>query len=128
MKSNPILKLLKEGDIVFMEVPSFLFTVKQIIKLKNLKYEPVDDQFKFDWLNFDPEVLYTNMRWHPSLLGRCAGNCLAIKEIVPTAILEMFAANHNMWKATDNMLSDEELAAEQERLKNQFEDFQKYNF
>lgn len=124
-KSNPLSKIVKEGDIVLIELEGMRYNSpisRQICRLKNLKYEPADEKYNFDWLYFEVDVLYTSMRTHPSLLNECVGNCLAIKEIIPEGIADMYAKNHNMWPATEFMLSDEELEAMYEQLNNDIQD------
>jgi hypothetical protein len=93
--------------------------------MKNLEFHPIDERYSFDWLDFEVDVLYTTSRMHPTLLNQCIGNCMAIKEIIPESIVEMYAINHNMWKATDYMLSDKELDAIRTRITNELEN--KYN-
>ena len=113
---NPIIKTLKEGDIVLVEVPSAeRAAFKQICKLHNLKYYPADEQFDFDWLDFDAEILYTNYRMHKSMI-KCIGNCLAIEEILDPSYVEIYVRQNDMWKPEMYQLSDVELETRQTRL------------
>lgn len=113
-ESNPLTKIVKEGDIVLFQIDGWVDSIKQICRLKNVKYFPPDEQYSTDWIDFDVDVLYTSMRMHPSMLNDCIGNCFAMKEIVPEEIVEMVAKNNNLWKANQYMMSDEELAAARE--------------
>ena len=117
-KSNPVLPLIREDHYVFMEMFGRYgeVPIRQIVRVYDLKYEPEDNQYDFNWLNFKGEVIYTNFRMHPEMINSPAGNCLSITEIIPIALLERFAANHNMWLATEFPLSDEELQAKSDEL------------
>ena len=101
---NPILKTLKDGDIVMIEVSDY----KQIVKLKNIQYKPLNKKFDSDWLEFDSEVLFTNTRMHKNNMT-ALGNCLAITQIIPNEIVENIASQNKMWKADMYLLSDEEV-------------------
>ena len=120
-KTNPLLKLIKEGDLVLMEISGFTSVAKQICRLKNIKFQPANEEYNFDWLDFEVDVLYTSIRMHPTLLNQCIGNCQAIKEIIPEGILEIVAKNYNVWKADEYMLSDAELEATRQRVTNDME-------
>lgn len=107
---NPILKILKENDIVLVELPSDMrVNYFQICKIYNLKYTPSNDEFDFDWLDFNTEVLYVNWRVHPTLINQCIGNCLAITEVIPVELIETFVVQYRMWKPEEYPLSDAEL-------------------
>ncbi len=93
-----------------IEVPSNGFTFKQICRIFNLRYIPVDDRYSFDWLHFDSEVLYLNIRLHKSAMTSL-GNCMAITEIIPIEIIETIARNNDMWKSDKYQLSDTEFEA-----------------
>jgi len=105
---NPLLKTLKDGDVVMVEVPSSGASFKQIVKLKNLKYQSADNEFDFDWLHFDSDVLYVNQRTHKDIM-QCMGNCLAITEIIPTELIEHTARQNDMWRSDLHLMSDAEL-------------------
>ena len=108
---NPLLKILKENDVVMVELCSTeRANFKQICRLHNLKYTPTDGEFDFDWLNFDAEILYVNFRIHPTMI-HCIGNCLAITEIVPIDLIETYARQNEMWNPEKYQLSDAELEA-----------------
>lgn len=118
---NPLLKTLKENDIVLIEIrqpnpvrpPSI-----QIARINNLKFIPKDESCSFDWLDFDGEILYTNARLHKSILKKPIGNCYAIKEKLPNneKFLENYANINGLWKAELYMYSDEEV----EHIKEEF--------
>lgn len=121
MKSNPILKQLKEGDIVLTENPSHdLATCKQMIKLRNIKYHPIDDKHMFDWLDFEGDILYTNIKLHKSLLNQPIGNCMSITEIICDEQIEQLARLYDMWKADEYMLTDSEFKYKQQMANMKF--------
>jgi len=106
--NNPILKEIKNGDIVMVEMPSKLRAAyKQICKLTDIKYEPADKETPFDWLNFKSEILYTNYRLHPTMM-HCIGNCLAISEIIPAELIDTYVRQNEMWRPEQYPLSDAE--------------------
>lgn len=110
MKSNPILEQLKENDIVMIEVPSMeRSNVKQICRVYNLKFKKADDKIKFDWLEFEGEILYTNMKLHKSMKNDPVGNCMAITEKINPDQLEQIARVNDMWKVELYPMSDAEL-------------------
>lgn len=104
---NPLIKILKDGDVVLMEIPSISRTLMQIVRLKNLKYQPANEEFDFDWLEFEGDVLYVNARHHQSMLSPI-GNCLSITEIIPTELIENYAKKYDMWRSDLHLLSDAE--------------------
>jgi hypothetical protein len=110
---NPLLKTLKDGDVVMVEIPSSGATFKEIVKLKNLKYQPADEKFDFDWLDFDCDILYVNQRVHKDMLQSSLGNCLAITEIIPTDLIEHTARQNDMWRSDLHLMSDAELEQKQ---------------
>lgn len=110
MKSNPILKTLKENDIVMIEIPSMeRADIKEICRIFNLKYLPPNEKYNFDWLHFEVEILYTNMKLHKSMLTESVGNCMAITEVIAEEQVQQIARINDMWKATDYLMSDAEL-------------------
>lgn len=113
---NPLLKTLKENDVVMVELRSKeRANFKQICRLYNLKYTPADEKYDFDWLDFDAEVLYVNWRVHPTMVN-CIGNCLAIGEIIPTGLIETYVRQNEMWKPEAYPLSDAELESKQREI------------
>jgi len=112
--NNPILKTLKENDLVLIEVPSIeSYNLKEIVKISNLKLD--DDN---GWLDFDAEVLYTNTKMHKSMLNEAHGNCMAISETVDPLHLIQFARLHDMWKPDKFLMSDAELESKQLQINN----------
>lgn len=110
MNNNRILETLKENDIVMIEVPSMnRANVKEICRIYNLKFKKADVERKLDWLEFDGEILYTNIKLHKSMLNDPCGNCLAITHKVDAEQLEQIARVNDMWKADMYLLSDAEL-------------------
>lgn len=117
MKSNPILKTLKEGDIVLIEIGSQIrLPIKQICKIYNLNFQPADEKFSFDWLEFDGDILYTNYKLHPSMLKKPAGNCMAIIEVIPRRLLPQYTKVNMMWKPEDYPMSNEELEYMEQKM------------
>ena len=109
MKSNQLLKTLKDGDIVLMVLPGLYEpSVLEICQLKNTKFIPKGEGRSFDRLDFDSDTLYVNTRVHSSQLGESAGNCLSITEVIAPEHLEQFARNKDMWKASLYQYSDVE--------------------
>ena len=90
-----------------LEIPSSGMSAKQIVKLKNLKYEPADDEYDFDWLEFEGDVMYVNMRTHPKNMTPM-GNCLSITEIIPAELVEITARQNDMWRSDMYLMSDAE--------------------
>ena len=110
MKSNPILETLKENDIVMIEVPSMeRANVKEICRIYNLKFKKADEKSKLDWLDFDGEILYTNIKLHKSMLNDPTGNCMAITQKIDLEQIEQIARVNDMWKSDMYLLSDAEL-------------------
>lgn len=107
---NPILPKLKEGDVVLSTLPFGVNqNIYQIIKLKNLKYEPEDEEFpNRNWLNFEGEVLYTSQRVHKSYKDFIFINCMAIREILNPFLIEKYVRDYMLFKPEDHFLSDEE--------------------
>ena len=95
MTKNPILKTLKNGDIVMLALEynedGQSIIKKQIVKLKNIKYIPPDDDHDFDWLEFDGDVLYSNCK-----VPAFVGNCIAIKYKIKESELEYIANKSRM--------------------------------
>lgn len=114
IKNNNILKSLKENDIVMIEIPSSERNdVKEICRIYNLKFIPADSKYNFDWLDFDSEILYTNMKLHKSMLNQSMGNCMAITEKIDLEQVEQIARVNDMWKADKYLLSDAEFEHKQ---------------
>lgn len=112
MKNNPLLKIINNGDVVMIENIGLTGpTVMEICRLKNTVFTGADTKCSIDWLEFDAEILYTNLRLHPSMLNDSMGNCRAIIEIIPEELIDRIARANDMWPATDHMLSDVELEA-----------------
>ena len=110
MKSNPILETFKENDIVMIEVPSMeRSNVKEICRIYNLKFKKAEGESKLDWLEFDGEILYTNIKLHKSMLNEPTGNCMAITQKIDIEQTEQIARLNDMWKADKYLLSDAEL-------------------
>jgi hypothetical protein len=113
---NPILKTLKDGDVVMIYIPfPSGQSARQIVRLKNIKYLPADDKFDFDWLDFDCDVLYVNQRTHKDVL-QCWGNCVSIAEVIPADLIEITARQNDMWLWDLYQLSDAELEYRQNYL------------
>jgi hypothetical protein len=125
-KANPLIYVVKENDVVFFNITGFSGAAKQLCRVYDLKLIPADEVCSIDWLEFKVDVLYASQRMHPSVMNNCIGNCLAMQEIVPEPIMEMFAKNHNMWKADEYMMSDAELEAVRERFDNLLEDLKRF--
>lgn len=105
MKSNPILKTLKENDIVFMQVG----TILQICRIYDLEYDPKESKHIKDWLEFKGEVLYTNHKLHESMLHTPSGNCMSIIEVISPSHLQQYARSKDLWLAKEYLMSDDEL-------------------
>jgi len=121
MENNPLLKQLKVGDLVLVETPMGNGPMaRQIIKLTNVDFKPMDEECNLDWLDFECEVLYTNQKMHPSNLGLCFGNCYAITQIVDNKHLKKFAKSMELWKPLDFPMTDAELEWGKKRFKTFF--------
>lgn len=121
-RHNPILKTLKEGDVVLLALDSMSPgqpTHRQIVRLKNLEYQPKDNEFDFDWLTFEGEVLYTSIRVHPSNRNFILTNCLGIVEKLNDFLVEKYQKDYNLFRPDEHQLSDEELEYGQLRLENE---------
>jgi hypothetical protein len=119
IKSNPILKKLKEGDVVLMRLPSGVHNIPdihQIVKLKNLVYESEDEEYYFNWLNFEGDVLYTTHRVHISQINFIFTNCMGISEILNEFLIQKYIRDFYMFKPSENMLSDEEDELQRARI------------
>lgn len=109
MKNNPILESLQENDIVMIELPSTERSdVKQICRIFNLNFTKSDNEKDIDWLDFDGEILYTNIKLHKTMLDYPLGNCMAITEHINADQLEQIARVNDMWKTDMYLMSDAE--------------------
>jgi hypothetical protein len=116
---NPLLKTLKDGDIVMFVYHTMGPTlgdmtpskeIRYIARLSKTKFIPADEKCSADWLEFESEILYSNQRQHPELLKQGVPfNCMAIMETVPEGLIEKMAEFHKLWKAEEYMYSDIEL-------------------
>lgn len=103
---NPVLKILKEGDVVLMKVESSA----QIVKLTSTKYHPEDEEYpNRNWLDFEGDVLYTTERVHKEDENFIMFNCMAISEILNDFLIEKYVKDFNMFSPKEHQLSDEEL-------------------
>lgn len=110
---NPILKTLKEEDIVLLELPgSTIFNepaIRQVIKIKNLKYEPEDEEYpNTNWLHFDAEVLLTTVRVPKDKENALFTNCMGIKEVLNVFLVEKYKKDYMMFHPSENQLTEEE--------------------
>lgn len=111
---NPILKNIKDGDVVLMEMESRYDTPhRNLVRLSNVEYIPAGTEhegstFDFDWLEYDADVLYTNKKMHSSWLDKGVCNCLGITEIVEEELIEKYVQTYNMFDAKKYTVSDEE--------------------
>ena len=121
--NNPLLKHIKPGDIVLMGI---IFgrqglgdkRITQIVKITKADYEPANDEYKFDWLNFKGEVIYTSERVHADSTNFIFGNCLAIEQILPNEfIIEKCVKDYMLFKPTEHQLTDAERDWQEERAK-----------
>ena len=109
MKNN-LLETLKENDIVMIEIPSTERShVKEICRIYNLKFTKADEKSNFDWLDFDGEILYTNIKLHKSMMNEPIGNCMSITHKIDKDHVEQMARVNDMWKSDMYLLSDAEL-------------------
>ena len=107
---SKILKTLKENDVVMIELHSSeRANVKEICRIFNLKFRPSDEEHPLDWLDFDAEILYTNLKLHKSMLNESLGNCQAITEKIELSQIEQVVRVNDMWKADMYLMSDAEL-------------------
>lgn len=110
---NPIIKELKENDLVLLEIPSSERpTLKQICRIYNFRF--LEGQV---WLYFDGTVLYTNFKLHRSMLKRVMGNCMSITEKIDPEHLEQYSRVNDLWKADLYLLSDAEVEQKRNYLK-----------
>lgn len=114
---SKILKTLKENDVVMIELHSTeRANVKEICRIFNLKLIPADEKHSSDWLDFDAEVLYTNIKLHKSMLNESLGNCQAITEKIEISQIEQVARVNDMWKADMYLMTDAELEHKRDLL------------
>ena len=124
--NNPLLKVLKENDIVLFAPTSMhplqaLPNVIVISRISNLKFSPADNRRKIDWLECKQEVLYCNYRLRPSqLIG--IYNMTGATEVILPELLEHTAKIYNLLDTKKYILTEEECKIreeqEEERLKN----------
>lgn len=110
---NPILKILKENDVVLLEIPASMRfnqpAIRQIVKIKNLKYEPEDEEHpNTNWLHFDGEVLQTTTRVPKGGENVLFANCLGIKEILNDFLVEKYKKDFMMFPPSENQYTEEE--------------------
>lgn len=107
-----------------MKLPSLLplkNSYYQIVKLKNLNYQPPDENYNFEWLEFEGDVLYTNSRTHSSTQNLILGNCKAIEEKLNDFLIEHYVKMYNLWKPTENQMSDLEFEHNKKKYQEQLE-------
>jgi len=107
-RNKKLLSILKDGDQVLCVLEGNGTSAKQIVKLKNVEFSPPNEEHKFTWLNFEVEVLYTNVRLHSSEINRKFTNCFGIREKIPNGLEELIAKRENLWKFGEYQLTDEE--------------------
>ncbi len=93
-----------------IEIPSTERShVKEICRIYNLKFTKAGEKSKLEWLDFDGEILYTNIKLHKSMLNDPIGNCMAITHKIDIVHIEQIARVNDMWKSDMYLLSDAEL-------------------
>jgi hypothetical protein len=65
--------------------------VKEICRIYNLKFKKADEKSNLDWLDFDGEIIYTNIKLHKSMLNNPSGNCMAITQKIDLEQIEQIA-------------------------------------
>lgn len=114
MKNNPVLKTVKEGDLVLFHSPGmvsmhgFVPDLYQIARLTNIKLLEADDKYNFEWLEYDADLLYSSVQlpedsMEPSL------NCMAISQIVPSELLDNLVHSFRLFDPRKYPLSKEEV-------------------
>jgi hypothetical protein len=117
MKTNPVLKTIKDGDLVLFHSPAVVSMaglspeVYQIARLTNVKYLPPDQRYSFDWLDYDAELLYSTIQL-PEDNMKTSLNCLAISQVIPNDLLENTVHSFRLFDPRKYPLSK----AEQERI------------
>lgn len=106
--NKKLLSILKDGDQVLCVLEGNATSAKQIVKLKNVKFSPPSKEYNFTWLDFEVEVLYTNVRLHSSDIDKKFTNCFGIREKIPSGLEELIAKRENLWKFEEYQLTDEE--------------------
>lgn len=102
---NPILPILKENDIVLFSSNNNY----QIARLTNLEYIAPNETSKYNWLNYNYELLYTSVRLPYNNTNIILTNCLGICEILNDFLIQKYVKEYNMFLPTENVLSKEEL-------------------
>lgn len=110
---NPILKVLKDNDVVLLEIPASHFfnqtAIRQVVRLNNLKYEPEDEKHpNINWLHFDAEVLLTTVRVPKGKENTIFASCMGIKEVLNDFLIEKYKKDFMMFHPSENQLTDEE--------------------
>lgn len=108
---RPLLKVLKDGDIVLMELPqNYSAPIRQIVRLKNLEYESEDEEHpNMNWLNFEGEVLFTTVRVTKESENLIFTNCMGIRELLNPFLVEKYKSDYNMFFPKENQMSEEEM-------------------
>jgi hypothetical protein len=114
---NPLLKVLKNDDVVLMSMEGNFTTSVQIVKLKSVIYQPEDEECSTNWLEFNGEVLFTTERVHSSNHNLIFMNCMAIKEILNPFLIEKYTHDYRMFPPTENQLTDAEFEYGKIRMK-----------
>ena len=120
---NPILRVLKENDVVLLELPvSIRFNqpaIRQVVKVSNLKYEPEDEKHpNTNWLYFDGEVLLTTERVPKGKENALFCNCLGVKEILNNFLIEKYKKDFMMFPPSENQYTEEEYQYLEQKWKN----------
>lgn len=121
IKNNPLLKTLKNGDVVLFEIPYASDKPDYIIaEISNLKFYPSDEEYDYDWLDFDSKALYSTYRMHLEHL-KVPVNCMCITEVFPKDKpnrLRRAIKEYDLMDVNDDPLSDEELDAKKSFVEN----------
>ncbi len=110
---NPLLKEIKDNDIVLFRYPFTQGEVRIMVRLYDVEYQPANEKYDFDWLESKGEPLYTNQRLSPESItawkeGKMT-NPICAAEIIKPDFVEQYSVALNMWKADENMLTEAEV-------------------
>jgi len=110
---NPILRVVKENDVVLLEIPATIRfnqpAIRQIVKIRNLKYEPEDEKHpNTNWLHFDGEVLLTTERVPKGKENVLFANGFGIKEVLNEFLIEKYKKDFMMFHPSENQYTEEE--------------------
>jgi hypothetical protein len=107
-RNKKLLSTLRDGDLVLCVLEGNGTSAKQIVRLIKPRFSPPSAKYNFSWLNYEVEVLYTNVRLHLTQRDQAFTNCFGIREKVLEGMEELVAKREGLWPFHKYLLTDKE--------------------